>query len=112
MKSSIQEIPSSLIYEMVNGKAIYYKGYKEYLNGHKQFEEIMGSSYLQSLIITKLVIFLGNQLSKEYRLLTNEIGLQFSKNSWRVAGIAIVEKAKLSKTDRSNKYFLSAQASP
>lgn len=55
MESAIQKIPDSLIYEMVNGSPIYYKGYRDYLNGDKQIEELMGSSILQSLIISRLV---------------------------------------------------------
>ncbi len=31
MNNALQNIPESLIYEMVAGKPIYYKGYKEYL---------------------------------------------------------------------------------
>ena len=55
MNNAVQNIPERLIYEMVADKPIYYKGYKEYLKGEKQIEELTGSSYLQSLIITKLV---------------------------------------------------------
>ena len=33
-----QEIPSYLIYEMDDGKPIYYKGYKEVLAGTKDFD--------------------------------------------------------------------------
>ena len=105
MKNAIQNIPDKLIYEMVDGKAIYYRGYKEYLNGQKQMEELMGSSYLQSLIITKLVFLLMSKLEKKYLVLTNELGLQFKKKSWRAADIAIYEVAKLKGIKRTNKYL-------
>ncbi len=108
MKGTVQAIPEQLIYEMVNGKAIYYKGYEDYLSGKKQIEELMGSSYIQSLIITNLVIFLGINLPKSYQVLTNEIGLQFSKKSWRAADIAIIEKKKLKASDKGNKYIKKA----
>ena len=45
-KTRIQTIPKELIYEMVDGKPIYYKGYKEYLNNSKQLDEIMGRGRL------------------------------------------------------------------
>ena len=90
---------------MVKGKPIYYKGYQDVLDGNKQFEELMGSSYIQSLIITNLVLLLGKKLPEAYRVLTNEIGLQFAKKSWRAADIAIFEKKKLKKSDKGNKYI-------
>ena len=105
MNNAVQNIPERLIYEMVAGKPIYYKGYKEYLKGEKQIEELMGSSYLQSLIITKLVFLLMSNLSKEYLVLTNEIGLQFKDKGWRAADIAIVETKKLKGIKKSNKYL-------
>lgn len=105
MKSAIQEIPKRLIYEMIDGQPIYYRGYKDYLNGNKQIEELMGSSYLQSLIITKLVFLLMSNLDDEYVVLTNEIGLQFKEKEWRAADIAVFEKHKLSGVKRTNKYL-------
>jgi len=105
MKNIVQDIPANLIYEMVGDKPIYYRGYKEYLNGQKQIEELMGSSYLQSLIITKLVFLLMSNLSKKYLVLTNEIGLQFKDKGWRAADIAIVETKKLKGIKKTNKYL-------
>ena len=43
MKSAIQNIPDELIYEMVKGKPIYYKGYLDVLSGQKQLQEILKS---------------------------------------------------------------------
>ena len=80
MDRNVQNIPSELIYEMDNGTPIYYRGYKDFLNGSKQLDELMGSSFLQSDIITQLVILLGINLSKKFKVLTNEVGLQFSTN--------------------------------
>ena len=105
MINAVQNISKSLIYEMVDGKPIYYKGYKKYLNGEKQLEELMGSSYLQSLIITKLVFLLMSNLSEKYLVLTNEIGLQFQDKGWRAADIAIVETKKLKHVEKTNKYL-------
>lgn len=66
MQNAVQNIPENLIYEMVDGVPIYYKGYKDYLNGTTEIEELMGSSYLQSLIISKLVYYLMSRLDKNY----------------------------------------------
>lgn len=95
MKGAIQNIPDILIYEMVNGKPIYYNGYKDYLNGKKQIGEIMGCSKLQSLIITKLIVLLSTYFGDDYYIFTNEIGIQFSKKSWRSADIAVVKADKV-----------------
>lgn len=94
MKSAVQKIPESLIYEMVQGKPIYYKGYKDYLKGEKQLEQLMGSSKLQAFLVTELIFLIKTFLGKDYFIFSNEIGLQFSKNSWRVADIAIIKKSE------------------
>ena len=97
--------PDNLIYEMLDGEPIYYKGYRDCLDGEKQPEEIIGSGYIQSLIITKLVFFLMSNLEERYLVLTNEVGIQFGEKSWRAADIAIMEKANLKNVDLGNKYL-------
>jgi hypothetical protein len=47
----VEKVPSTLIYEMDEGKPIYYRGYKDVLNKTKTLEQIMGTSILQSLLI-------------------------------------------------------------
>ena len=47
-----RKIPEYLIYEMDEGKPIYYRGYKEYLQGQRALEEIMSSSYIQSFLVS------------------------------------------------------------
>ncbi|MEO0139101.1 MAG: hypothetical protein ABIL16_01885 [candidate division WOR-3 bacterium] len=44
----------ALTYEVVDGKPIYYRGYKGVLEGKKQPEEVMGSSTLQALLVSRL----------------------------------------------------------
>lgn len=44
-------ISQALIYEMVDNQPIYYRGYKDVLNGVKDVEDIMGSSLLQAVLI-------------------------------------------------------------
>lgn len=99
MESAVQDIPEMLIYEMVDGEPIYYHGYKEYLQGDKSIEEVMGSSKLQSLIIAELIFLLRSFLGDEYLIFTNELGLQFSKKSWRAADIAVIKSALVDQID-------------
>lgn len=104
MKNIVENIPKSLIYEMVDGKPIYYKGYRDFLLGNNKSGEPMGSSLLQSMIITRLVILLHQHLEAKYYILTNELGLQFSKGNWRAADIAIYEKSQIDVNKITNKY--------
>ena len=54
------------VYEVVNGKAIFYKGYKEAILLPNQPQE-MGVSSLQSRIITLLILLLGkNDIEENY----------------------------------------------
>lgn len=85
-------IPESLIYEMVDGEPIYYRGYKDVLNKKKTLEQIMGTSALQSLLIMLIIQHLSDTLSKDYALLSSELGLQFAHKSWRNLDIAIYDK--------------------
>ena len=90
---------------MVDGVPIYYHGYKDVLKGRKDAEAIMGSSYLQSLIVANLVFILIRDLPKEFIVLTNEVGVLFSQHNWRAADIAIVEKEVLKNQGNEKGYL-------
>ncbi len=104
-RSRKKSIPDVLVYEMVAGKPIYYKGYQEVVQGKKQPEDIMGSSFFQSLIISRLIRVLLTCLPDVYEVLTNELGLQFAKKHWRAADIAIYHKEQLRNIPLQNKYL-------
>jgi Uma2 family endonuclease len=99
-----QPVPDYLIYEMDEGKPIYYRGYKEVLKGIKTPEEIMGSSILQSLMIEVIKNYLNLKLGRKYVVLSNELGLLFSKKSWRLADIAIFDKKELLQAGIKDEY--------
>jgi Uma2 family endonuclease len=102
-KSKIQKIPPHLIYEEMNGKPLYYKGYKAVLSGKKNLSEIMGCSSLQSVLVYVLGLFIGNNLNrKKYQVASNEAGLHLSLNENLASDIAIFEKDKIILDD---KYF-------
>ncbi len=105
MKTAIQTIPDILIYEMVDNQPIYYNDYLAYLSKTKKIEEIMGSSVLQSLVISRLVFWLQSYLGFEYDVLTNELGIQFEKKNWRAADIAVVRSEKIQSVTDPNKYL-------
>ena len=105
MNSAIQTIPDTLVYEMQNGEPVYYAGYRDYLNGIKPIEEIMASSLIQSMIISRLMFILQLNLSDEYEVLTNELGIQFEKKAWRAADMAIVKTTDIEQVEIKNKYL-------
>lgn len=100
-----KKIPDVLVYEMVHGKPIYYKGYQDVMQGKKRAEDIMGSSFFQSFIISRLVRVLLTCLPEVYEVLTNELGLQFAKKYWRAADIAIYHKEQLRNIPLQNTYL-------
>jgi len=102
-----KKIPVSLIYEIIDGKPIYYKGYEEVVNGTKTIEEVMGSSNLQSTIIEYLlmVLFKSIDLTK-YRVLTNETGLHLSKKNNLSGDIVIYDKSVLP-VKSADKHYIS-----
>jgi Uma2 family endonuclease len=99
-------IPKSLIYEMVGGKPIYYKGYKKILANNLNPENVMGSSFLQSFIITEIVNFLAINLNtkKTHKWFASEMGLHISKGENRACDIAIYERAQLKNHIFEDKY--------
>ncbi|MFP4088732.1 MAG: Uma2 family endonuclease [Cyclobacteriaceae bacterium] len=90
---------------MVDGSPIHYQGYKKYLKGEKSIEDIMGSSVLQSAIITKILLMLHARFGDQFFYLSNEVGIQFSKKSWRAADLAVVEKKKIKDKKISGEYL-------
>jgi hypothetical protein len=84
-------IPKYLIYETMDGRHLYRKGYKEVLLGVKSFEEIMGSSKLQSFMIMFIVEYLLKLLPKQLIPLSSESGLNLDLNNNLATDIAIYD---------------------
>jgi Uma2 family endonuclease len=83
---------SSLVYEQIDGRPVYYKGYQNALYNIVTIEEIMGSSVSQSMVISILLNFLYKSLDEDkYLVLTNELGLHLEKGTNLAADIAIVD---------------------
>lgn len=95
-KSKEIAIPDSLIYETIDGKPFYRKGYREVLNKNKTLEEIMASSSLQGVIISYLLEFLFTKIgSQKYRILTNEIGVHIEHKNNLASDIGVYDKKVL-----------------
>ena len=105
MLTSVKNIPDALIYEIDRGEPIYYREYQTVLDNKSTIENVMGSSLLQSAIITQLVLQLGSKLSHRFLLLTNELGIVFSDTSRRAADIALVSHERLKGRSLNNRYI-------
>ncbi|MBN8824589.1 MULTISPECIES: Uma2 family endonuclease [unclassified Spirosoma] len=91
-----QPIPSYLIYETLNGRPLYRKGYKEVLAKQKTPGEIMGCSDLQAIIVSILHAYIYNQANrKAYWIVTNEPGLHIQIGDNLSNDIAVYEKEKV-----------------
>ncbi|MVM38631.1 Uma2 family endonuclease [Spirosoma sp. HMF3257] len=97
-------IPESLIYETLNGRPLYYRGYRDVIAGTLKSEDLMGSSDLQSILVSLINTHITiNRDKKQYITATNESGLHLGVGDNLSADIALFEKAKLSKL--KGKYF-------
>lgn len=106
IKKISSAVPEELIREVIYDKPYYYKGYKNVINNEKTLEEIMGSSSLQSGIISALLIHFGYLLKKEYRVVGSEAGLHLDVNDNMSLNLAFYKKADLSPAKFDNHYFI------
>lgn len=89
-------IPARLVREVLDGKPLYYKGYRDVLAGRAKPEDIMGSSDLQSIVVATIFGCLWGHIDrKKYRLVTSEAGLHVDLRNNFSADIAIFDKATL-----------------
>ena len=98
-------VPEALIYEMVNGKPIYYRGWQFVLRGEKTIEQVMASSLLQSFLVNEVAFQLNLNLRKKYMIVTNEAGLTFNKGDWRAADIALLPLDVMKTVKLDNHYI-------
>ncbi|MDZ7935513.1 MAG: Uma2 family endonuclease [Emticicia sp.] len=100
-----RKIPKEFIYEIMDGKPIYYNGYKEAIKKHINAEEIMGSSSLQSELINYILKVVYRFFDEtKYRVHTNESGLQLGYKDTLAGDILVYEKAILTAEKITNKY--------
>ena len=96
-------VPEKLIYEMVDGKPIYYRGYRKVLNGELPWEAVVGSGYLQARLIWLILSFLAKNMdTSKWEILTNEAGFLYAPGNYRALDIAIFKKEKLKDYEKEN----------
>ncbi len=100
------DVPSALVYEILENKPIYYKGYESVLNKSKKVEDIVGSSSLQAEIISCLLkLFFIYLEENEYRIYTNKIGLYIDKGNNLSGDICIFKNAAMTADKIDNHYI-------
>ena len=100
-----KDIPKSLIYEVMDGRPIYRKGYKDVLAGKKTLEEILGRSSLQSLIAFHLAKVLFQFIDEDvYFVLINEVGINLDHKNNLANDLAIYDQTVLKPSMISTKY--------
>ena len=106
-QKSARKIPEYLVHEIIDGKPIYYKGYKSVINKTKTIDEIMGCSTLQADIVSYLLSVIYKHYDpKKYRVYTNEIGNHIDLGNNFSNDIAIFDKQVLT-ADKINKKYAS-----
>ena len=100
-----RKVPDYLVYETMDGQPIYYKGYQSVLSKTKTFEEIMGCSSLQAVLVDYMLRVIYRFIdTDQYRVLSNEIGSHIDTGNNLSNDIAIYEKSVLPAAKISKKY--------
>ncbi len=100
-----KKIPESLIYETIDGKPFYRKGYRDVVAGKKTLEEIMGASTLQSVLVSYLMKVIFTFIDEDkYFVLVSEPGVHIDHRSNLANDIAIYDQAVLPPSSISKKY--------
>lgn len=96
-KSSKQTVDlASLVYEVLDGRPLYYRGYEGVLAGKKTPEEIMGSSSLQWVLVSYFMKIMIRFLDdKKYWFASNEAGVHIDHRNNLSHDAAIYEKSVL-----------------
>lgn len=105
-----KEIPDSFIYEILDGKPLYYKGYKKAIRNNQNAESIMGTSSLQAAILDYLVRILHKILDEnKFWIFYGELGLHISHKN-NLGGDLVVYKLNDWPASKVSKYYVDAPA--
>jgi Uma2 family endonuclease len=103
---TITSIPEILVYEELNGRTMYRKGYKSVLNQTKTIEEIMGCGSLQAAIVSVLLSYLYRNIEDEgYEIMTNEAGLHIALGNNLSSDIILYNSVDFLKYRLDEHYF-------
>ena len=100
-----ETVPDYLIRDEIDGEFFYYAGYQDVLDGKKTPEEIMGSSGLQSWIVSYFMKLFFTQIGEEqYYAFTNEVGNHLGKKNNLGLDFALFDKKMLTPDKITTRY--------
>ncbi len=104
-KEKKQVVPDYLIYEMLDGIPVYYRGYKDVLNKAKTLEDIMAYGALQIFLINLLKDYFHPIFGKENWVWSGEAGLHITHKTNPSLDFIILPKSAFSYKKAKNKYL-------
>jgi hypothetical protein len=104
-KKRVSKIPEQFIYETMNGKHYYYKGYKTAIKNKQNVGSIMGYGLFQWMIIDIVVMHLKLSLPKNLLALGGEGGFHLGLNENLSIDVAILDKKDIDFSNIQNKYL-------
>ncbi len=100
-----RKIPDALIYEVMDGEPIYYKGYRAVLSGKKTIGEIMGASSLQWIIVSYVHRIMVRFLDEtRYWFAVGEAGVHIDHRNNLSHDVAIYDREVLTPAKINKKY--------
>ncbi|CAN5328880.1 hypothetical protein BH09BAC4_BH09BAC4_25090 [soil metagenome] len=100
----------SLVYEVLDGRPLYYLGYEDVLAGKKLPEDIMGSSSLQWVLVSYFMRIMIRQLDeKKYWFASNEAGVHIDHRNNLSHDVAIYDRNVLT-PDKINAQYVNVPA--
>ena len=89
-----KKVPQHLIYEVMDGKPLYRRGYRDVLRKLKKTEDIMGASSQQAIVISYILRAIFPHFSEDqFEILTGEAGLHLDTNNNLAGDIMIYDHA-------------------
>lgn len=99
------EVPAYLVYEMLDGMPVYYRGYKNVLNGKQTFEEIMGYGDIQIFLINQLKDYFQPIFGQDFWVWSGEAGLHVKHGTNPSLDFVLLPKSAFSLKNAKNKYI-------
>ena len=97
----LRKVPKFLIKEVLDGKEVYYKNYRKVLFGQHTFENIMGSSSLQTLVINYIQRILLKFLDENsFFVFSGEVGLHLDHSNNLSADLLVYKTEQITKFDK------------
>ena len=102
--SNSQNTADCLIYEIIDRKPVYFKGYQDTLSGEKQVGEITGSSMLRSYILTNITAKIFNFLADDLFTILTHTNLYLDKSN-NLAGDILIFDNDILKSETIDEHY-------